>query len=111
MKEKAEMVNGSVRRKSASQEPRYKNIVHLWEFLLELLAYGHECRSIITWIREEHGEFKLHNPGEVAKIWGAYKQIRGMNYEKLSRALRYYYQKGIIRKVGEVKMFHCFFHL
>ena len=84
----------------SEREPRYKNIIHLWEFLLELLAYGDECRSMIAWVREEHGEFKLKNKDEVAKKWGAYKKIKGMNYEKLSRALRHYYPKGIIKKVS-----------
>lgn len=103
MNDNTERPNSLVRKESEKQEPRYKNIVHLWEFLLELLAYGGECRFIIAWIREEHGEFKLKSPEEVAQVWGAYKNIKGMNYEKLSRALRYYYQKGIIKKVRQVK--------
>lgn len=95
---------------SEIREPRYKNIVHLWEFLYELLASGDKCRSIIAWIREDHGEFKLKNKEEVAKRWGAYKKIKGMNYEKLSRALRHYYPKGIIKKVSKWKKhFHIFF--
>lgn len=81
------------------REPRYKDIVHLWEFLLELLAQD-SCRSLISWIRKERGEFKLKNPEEVAKRWGILKRKKGMNYEKLSRALRYYYQQGIIKKVS-----------
>ena len=96
---------------SESGEPRYKNIVHLWEFLYELLASGDKCSSIIAWIREEHGEFKLKNKEEVAKRWGAYKKIKGMNYEKLSRALRHYYPKGIIKKVSvlhETDLNFCF---
>lgn len=83
---------------SATKEPRYKNIVHLWEFLLELLARD-SCKTIICWSRKECREFKLKNPEEVAKRWGLWKGKKGMNYEKLSRALRYYYQQGIIKKV------------
>ncbi|RMX59344.1 hypothetical protein pdam_00014015 [Pocillopora damicornis] len=93
---------------SESGEPRYKNIVHLWEFLYELLASGDKCSSIIAWIREEHGEFKLKNKEEVAKRWGAYKKIKGMNYEKLSRALRHYYPKGIIKKVAGQRLVYKF---
>ena len=48
-------------------------------------------------------EFKLRNQEEVAKCWGELKQRPGMNYDKLSRALRYYYQKNIIKKVNEYK--------
>ena len=87
------------RRAGYRTQPRYKNIVHLWEFLLELLAED-SCRSLISWSRKERGEFKLKNPGEVAKRWGILKRKEGMNYEKLSRALRYYYKQGIIKKVS-----------
>ena len=80
------------------RKSRHKDIVHLWEFLFELLA-DESCGSIIAWITEENGEFKLKNPEQVAKLWGAYKGVKAMNYEKLSRALRTYYSKGIIEKV------------
>lgn len=84
---------------SVAKEPHYKNIVHLWEFLLELLAED-SCSTIICWSRKEYREFKLKNPEEVAKKWGLLKGKKGMNYEKLSRALRYYYRQGIIKKVS-----------
>ena len=88
----------TVQRKS---DLRHKDIVHLWEFLFELLA-DERCGSIITWIAEQNGEFKLENPEQVAKLWGAYKGVKAMNYEKLSRALRTYYSKGIIEKVSKI---------
>ena len=81
------------------QEHRYKNMLHLWEFLLELLA-DESCRSIICWRKKESGEFKLIDHHEVAKRWGKFKEKEDMNYSKLSRALRLYYQQGIIRKVS-----------
>ena len=85
---------------SVSTRPRhkYKNMLHLWEFLLELLA-DERCKSIICWRREEEGEFQLLNHHEVAKRWGIFKQRGGMDYGKLSRALRLYYREGIITKV------------
>lgn len=76
-----------------------RSAVHLWEFLLELLA-DERYSSLITWTKREKGEFKLRNQEEVAKRWGELKQRPGMNYDKLSRALRYYYQKNIIKKVS-----------
>ncbi|KAF0291421.1 Protein C-ets-2 [Amphibalanus amphitrite] len=50
--------------------------IQLWQFLLELLT------------------------GQVARRWGNRKNKPKMNYEKLSRGLRYYYDKNIIHKTA-----------
>lgn len=71
--------------------------VQLWQFLLELLT-TRDFRNVIHWIGDE-GEFKLVNPEVVAKLWGERKNKPKMNYEKLSRALRYYYDGDMISKV------------
>ena len=71
--------------------------IQLWQFLLELLT-DKENREVIHWQGEE-GEFKLLDAEAVARLWGQRKNKANMNYDKLSRALRYYYDKNIIRKV------------
>ena len=71
--------------------------VQLWQFLLELLTEK-DHRDVIHWIGDE-GEFKLENPETVAQLWGTRKNKPNMNYEKLSRALRYYYDGDMISKV------------
>jgi len=78
-----------------------KTAIHLWEFLLNLLL-DEKCDHMICWTNREAGEFKLKNQEEVARRWGNLKHRPGMNYDKLSRALRYYYQKGIIKKVFKI---------
>ncbi len=40
------------------------------------------------------------NPDDVARRWGERKSKPNMNYDKLSRALRYYYDKNIMSKVS-----------
>lgn len=47
----------------------------------------------------ESGEFKLNDPELCANLWGQRKNKPAMNYEKLSRALRYYYDGDMISKV------------
>ncbi|XP_069014903.1 protein C-ets-1-like [Embiotoca jacksoni] len=72
--------------------------IQLWQFLLELLT-DRNCQSCISWTGDGW-EFKLTDPDEVALLWGRRKNKPKMNYEKLSRGLRYYYDKNIIRKTA-----------
>ncbi|VDN30534.1 unnamed protein product [Dibothriocephalus latus] len=69
----------------------------MWQFLLELLSDSRNL-ACITW-EGTNGEFKLVNPDDVARRWGERKSKPNMNYDKLSRALRYYYDKNIMSKV------------
>ncbi|CDQ83090.1 unnamed protein product [Oncorhynchus mykiss] len=80
--------------------------VTLWQFLLQLLL-DPTNDQLICWTNEE-GEFKLLQAEEVAKLWGARKNKPNMNYDKLSRALRYYYDKNIIKKVNGQKFVYRF---
>ncbi|XP_067117235.1 transforming protein p54/c-ets-1-like [Osmerus mordax] len=72
--------------------------IQLWQFLLELLT-DRSCQSFISWTGDGW-EFKLTDPDEVAQQWGRRKNKPKMNYEKLSRGLRYYYDKNIIHKTS-----------
>ncbi|XP_040020444.2 ETS1-related protein isoform X1 [Gasterosteus aculeatus] len=72
--------------------------IQLWQFLLELLLDS-ACRTFISWTGDGW-EFKMSDPSEVAKRWGQCKNKPKMNYEKLSRGLRYYYHKNIIHKTA-----------
>uniref|UniRef100_A0A1B0BBF1 ETS domain-containing protein n=1 Tax=Glossina palpalis gambiensis TaxID=67801 RepID=A0A1B0BBF1_9MUSC len=72
--------------------------VQLWQFLLEILT-DREHVDIIEWVGDD-GEFKLTDPERVARLWGEKKNKPAMNYEKLSRALRYYYDGDMISKVS-----------
>ncbi|CAD5218653.1 unnamed protein product [Bursaphelenchus okinawaensis] len=70
----------------------------LWKFLLDLLA-DERYTHIIRWTNQERAEFKLVEPETVAQLWGLKKKNRPMNYENLSRAIRTYYKKNIMKKV------------
>lgn len=71
--------------------------IQLWQFLLELLT-DYNSQKLITWVGDS-GAFKLLDPEKVAQLWGERKNKPAMNYEKLSRALRYYYDGDMIHKV------------
>ena len=66
----------------------------LWEFLLGLLS-DEKFMHLISWTNYD-GEFRFHQPEEVAKLWGLTKNKNDMTYAKLTRGLRNYYDKVIL---------------
>uniref|UniRef100_A0A182RGF2 ETS domain-containing protein n=1 Tax=Anopheles funestus TaxID=62324 RepID=A0A182RGF2_ANOFN len=73
--------------------------LQLWQFLVALLDEPSSSAGCIAWTGRGM-EFKLVEPEEVARRWGIQKNRPAMNYDKLSRSLRYYYEKGIMQKVA-----------
>lgn len=80
--------------------------VHLWQFILELLG-NHSCKDFITWTGNDL-EFKVLNSGVLAKRWGRRKNNSRMNFDKLSRAMRYYYEKNIIKHIPGQRLLYTF---
>ncbi|XP_035155554.1 ETS translocation variant 4 isoform X16 [Callithrix jacchus] len=75
-----------------------RGALQLWQFLVALLDDPTNAH-FIAWTGRGM-EFKLIEPEEVARLWGIQKNRPAMNYDKLSRSLRYYYEKGIMQKVA-----------
>jgi len=71
----------------------------LWQFLLELLCCSVDDEDRVVVWDGGHGEFRIVRPERLARLWGARKHRPNMTYDKLSRALRYYYDRNIIAKV------------
>ncbi|XP_035228429.1 ETS translocation variant 1-like [Stegodyphus dumicola] len=88
---------------SGSQWPQQgssrRGNLQLWQFLVSLLDDPSTNGNFISWTGRGM-EFKLIEPEEVARRWGIQKNRPAMNYDKLSRSLRYYYEKGIMQKVA-----------
>ncbi|GAB0086983.1 DNA-binding protein D-ETS-4 [Sergentomyia squamirostris] len=72
--------------------------IHLWQFLKELLASPQKHGTAIRWLDRNKGVFKIEDSVRVAKLWGQRKNRPAMNYDKLSRSIRQYYKKGIMKK-------------
>ena len=93
---------------SVHQGPAFSSSgpIQLWQFLLELLT-NKACQNIIAWTGDGW-EFKMIDPDEVAIKWGMRKNKPKMNYEKMSRGLRYYYDKNIILKTAGKRYIYRF---
>nr|XP_056719467.1 ETS translocation variant 4 [Euleptes europaea] len=97
-----EKLEGDIKQEVGSyrEGPPYqrRGSLQLWQFLVALLDDPSNSH-FIAWTGRGM-EFKLIEPEEVARLWGIQKNRPAMNYDKLSRSLRYYYEKGIMQKVA-----------
>jgi len=64
------------------------------QWILSLLRDPEYNPRVISWENEEKGVFYITDTAKFAKLWGMRKKNPSMNYEKLSRAMRYYYKNG-----------------
>lgn len=83
------------------------NSLHLWEFLLNLLEseeYLPSSEKSIEWTNKSIGEFRLLKTSVIASLWGKSKNRDTMTYEKMARAMRYYYKMKVLVKVPHKRL-------
>ncbi|XP_047484130.1 ecdysone-induced protein 74EF-like isoform X2 [Penaeus chinensis] len=87
----------------ANGEPRTsrKDTGMVWEFLRRLLQDPEANPAIIRWESPLEGRFRLVEPEEVARRWGAVKRNSSMNYEKFGRAMRYQYKIKTLQRAKQ----------
>lgn len=81
---------------------------HLWEFIRDLLHDEKFCPGLIKWEDPNMGVFRFVQSEAVAQMWGKKKNNTSMTYEKLSRAMRYYYKREILVRVDGRRLVYRF---
>ena len=88
----------------------------LYVFIRNMLMNRSYNPKTISWVNEGSRIFKVNNTSEFARTWGLMKSNRSeeMNYEKMSRAMRYHYgsektgRKGHLAMVKEKRLVYRF---
>ncbi|CAO4387038.1 unnamed protein product [Caenorhabditis nigoni] len=77
----------------------------LWEFIRDALKDPSTCPSVVRWEDPIEGVFRIVESEKLARLWGARKNNEKMTYEKLSRAMRTYYEKQILVPVPKTGLY------
>lgn len=91
--------------KKAKHAPRGS---HLWEFIRDILIHPEKNQGLLKWEDRREGVFKFLKSEAVAQMWGQKKKNSSMTYEKLSRAMRYYYKRDILERVDGRRLVYKF---
>ncbi|KTF78034.1 hypothetical protein cypCar_00041145 [Cyprinus carpio] len=81
---------------------------HLWEFIRDILVHPEQNQGLMKWEDRRDGVFKFLKSEAVAQLWGQKKKNSSMTYEKLSRAMRYYYKREILERVDGRRLVYKF---
>lgn len=81
---------------------------HLWEFIRDILLQPERNPGLIKWEDRTEGVFRFLKSEAVAQLWGKKKNNSSMTYEKLSRAMRYYYKRQILERVDGRRLVYKF---
>uniref|UniRef100_A0A8C8G0A6 ETS homologous factor n=1 Tax=Oncorhynchus tshawytscha TaxID=74940 RepID=A0A8C8G0A6_ONCTS len=81
---------------------------HLWEFIRDILLNPERNSGLLKWEDRTDGVFRFLKSEAVAQLWGKKKNNSSMTYEKLSRAMRYYYKREILEHVDGRRLVYKF---
>ncbi|KAK6972846.1 ETS-related transcription factor Elf-3 [Biomphalaria glabrata] len=100
-------VKGLIEEERATKDKKVKN-QHLWEFIYETLMNPAYNPQFLRWENQRDGVFRFVQSEAVAQLWGGRKNNENMTYEKLSRAMRHYYRRGILERVEGRRLVYKF---
>ncbi|XP_067850408.1 ETS homologous factor-like [Heptranchias perlo] len=97
-----------VQSQSSSGKKHSSRGTHLWEFIRDILLDSDKNPGLIKWEDRNEGVFRFLKSEAVAQLWGKRKNNSTMTYEKLSRAMRYYYKREILERVDGRRLVYKF---
>ena len=80
----------------------------LWKFMLDLLVDEEHNPATVTWVDKDSMIFKVTNTKVLGALWGEEKKNPTMDFDKLSRAIRFYYGKNVFQPVTNKRLNYKF---
>merc|ERR1739842_113321 len=90
------------------QQRKKGSTLKISQWIVELLRNPETNPSVIMWEDEPAGKFRVINSNAFAQLWAKVKNNPAMNYEKLSRAMGYYYRNKEIEMVKGERLTYKF---
>merc|ERR1712088_700018 len=90
------------------QQRKKGSTLKISQWIVELLRNRETNPSVILWEDESAGKFRVVDSHAFAQLWAKVKKNPRMNYEKLSRAMRYYYRNKEIEMVKGERLTYKF---
>merc|ERR1711993_185099 len=90
------------------QQRKKGSTLKISQWIVELLRNPETNPSVIMWEDEPAGKFRVVDSHAFAQLWAKVKKNPRMNYEKLSRAMRYYYRNKEIEMVKGERLTYKF---
>merc|ERR1711973_749746 len=90
------------------QQRKKGSTLKISQWIVKLLRDPETNPSVIMWEDEPEGKFRVINSTAFAQLWAKEKKNPAMNYEKLSRAMRYYYRNKEIEMVKGERLTYKF---
>ncbi|CAL4151876.1 unnamed protein product [Meganyctiphanes norvegica] len=89
-------------RKSRKRGPK------VWEFVLRCLLDSRCNPFLLCWENMSTGTFRIVQPEQLAKLWGARTGKPDLSYENFSRSLRYHYKQGMLEGLPDRQLVYRF---
>ncbi|CAH8628096.1 unnamed protein product [Dicrocoelium dendriticum] len=104
-RKKSGLKRNGLKRGNATKYPheirsrRRRKQMELWQFILCRLQTARQ--SAFQWVNPVTGVFRIADTLAGAREWGRYRSNNRMDYEKMARAMRFYYKDSILRKARQ----------